>query len=83
MIPQDLEKQIQDIVAKVIEIEPQTIGPDADFINDLGVDSLKAIEITGAIEKAFKVVVPEEKIRDIRTLNQAISLTKQLLEAKQ
>jgi len=83
VIPQDLEKQIQDIVAKVIEIEPQTIGPDADFINDLGVDSLKAIEITGAIEKAFKVVVPEEKIRDIRTLNQAISLTKQLLEAKQ
>lgn len=82
MVPEDLEKQIKDIIAKVIEIGPEEIGPDADFINDLGVDSLKAIEITGAIEKAFKVVVPEEKIRDIRSLNQAVTFTKQLLEAK-
>ena len=82
MVPEDLGKQIKDIVAKIIEVELDEITPDADFINDLGVDSLKAIEITGAIEKTFRVVVPEEKIRDIRTLNQAISLTQQLLEAK-
>ncbi|MCF7908528.1 MAG: acyl carrier protein [Candidatus Omnitrophica bacterium] len=82
MVPEDLGKQIKDIVARVIEIELDQVTPDADFINDLGVDSLKAIEITGAIEKAFRVVVPEEKIRDIRTLNQAISLTQQLLQAK-
>lgn len=82
MVPEDLTKQIIEIIAKVIEIEVAEITPDADFIDDLGVDSLKAIEITGAIEKAFKVIVPEEKIRDIRTLNQAVALTKQLLEAK-
>ncbi|MBU1113407.1 MAG: acyl carrier protein [Candidatus Omnitrophica bacterium] len=82
MVPQDLDKQIKEIIARVIELDAGEITPDADFINDLGVDSLKAIEITGAIEKAFRVVVPEEKIRDIRTLNQAVSLTKQLLEAK-
>ncbi len=82
MVPENLEQQVKEIVAKVIEIELEQITPDADFINDLGVDSLKAIEITGAIEKTFKIIVPEEKIRDIRTLNQAVSLTKQLLEAK-
>jgi len=82
VVPQDLDKQIKEIIARVIELDAGEITPDADFINDLGVDSLKAIEITGAIEKAFRVVVPEEKIRDIRTLNQAVSLTKQLLEAK-
>ncbi len=82
MVPQDLDKQIKEIVARVIELDAAQITPDADFINDLGVDSLKAIEITGAIEKSFRVVVPEEKIREIRTLNQAIALTKQLLQAK-
>jgi len=82
VVPQDLDKQIKEIVARVIELDAAQITPDADFINDLGVDSLKAIEITGAIEKAFRVVVPEEKIREIRTLNQAIALTKQLLQAK-
>ena len=82
MIPEDLEKQVKDIVVKVIEAEPEEITPDADFMNDLGVDSLKAIEITGAIEKTFKISVPEDQIRNIRTLSQAIALTKQLLEAK-
>jgi len=82
VVPQDLDKQIKEIVARVIELDAAQITPDADFINDLGVDSLKAIEITGAIEKSFRVVVPEEKIREIRTLNQAIALTKQLLQAK-
>ena len=81
MEQQDVEKQVKAIVAKVIEIPEAEIGPDADFIDDLGVDSLKAIEITGAIEKTFKVVVPEEEIRNIRTLNQAIALTKKLLKA--
>jgi len=81
MEQQDVEKQVKSIVAKVIEIPEAEIGPDADFIDDLGVDSLKAIEITGAIEKTFKVVVPEEEIRNIRTLNQAITLTKKLLKA--
>lgn len=83
MNSEELEKQIREIVAKVIEIPPEQINPNADFVNDLEVDSLKAIEITGAIEKAFRVVVPEDQIRNIRTLNQAIALTKQLLEAKQ
>ena len=79
---EDLERQVKDIVAKVTEAELEEITPDADFINDIGVDSLKAIEITGAIEKAFKISVPEDQIRNIRTLSQAVALTKQLLEAK-
>ena len=82
MDPQDLEKEIKEIVAKVIEIPPDQIDPNADFVNDLDVDSLKAIEITGAIEKRFKIVVPEEQIRNIRTVNQAINLVKQLLSLK-
>ncbi|MBU1112948.1 MAG: acyl carrier protein [Candidatus Omnitrophica bacterium] len=82
MVPDNLEFQLKEIISKVVEMEPEKILPDADFMNDLGIDSLKAIEITGAIEKAFRVVVPEEQIRNIRTLNQALALTKQLLEDK-
>jgi acyl carrier protein len=81
MEQQNVEQQVKEIVSKVLEIPEAEIGPDADFIDELGVDSLKAIEITGAIEKAFKIVVPEEEIRNIRTLNQAITLTKKLLSA--
>lgn len=82
MTSQELEKQMKELVAKVINITPDRLSGDADFARDLDVDSMKAIEITGAIEKTFKIIVPEEQIRKIRTLNQAIALAKQLLNIK-
>lgn len=82
MTPQELEKKIKELVAKVIGIPSDKLDPNADFARDLNVDSMKAIEITGAVEKTFKIIVPEEQIRKIRTLNQAIALAKQLLNVK-
>ena len=82
MTPQELEKRMKELVAKVINISPDKLPGDADFARDLDVDSMKAIEITGAIEKTFKIIVPEEQIRKIRTLNQATTLAKQLLNIK-
>lgn len=82
MTSQELEKQIKELVASVIGIPTNKLDPDADFAKDLGVDSMKAIEITGAIEKTFRVIVPEEQIRKIRTLRQATDLAKQLLNIK-
>lgn len=79
MTGEEIEQEVKEIVSRVIETPLEEIDPDADFINDLGADSLKAIEITGALEKRFKIVIPEEQIRNIRTVNQAIALTKQLL----
>lgn len=82
MTPKELEKEMKELVATVIGIPSASLNPDADFAKDLDVDSMKAIEITGAIEKRFKIIVPEEQIRKIRTLNQAIDLAKQLLNIK-
>jgi acyl carrier protein len=82
MTSQELEKQMKELVAKTIGIVPDKLAGDADFARDLDVDSMKAIEITGAIEKTFRVIVPEEEIRKIRTLNQATALAKRLLNIK-
>lgn len=79
MTGEELEKEIKEMISQVIEIPLDEIGSDADFVNDLGTDSLSAIEITGAIEKKYKIIIPEEKIRTIRTVNQAVALTKQML----
>lgn len=82
MTLQELEEKVREVVARVIGIASDKLDPNADFARDLDVDSMKAIEITGAIEKTFKIIVPEEQIRKIRTLNQVILLAKQLLNVK-
>jgi acyl carrier protein len=77
----NMEKDILKLVSEVIEIPEADIKPDADFANDLGVDSMKAIEIVAAVEKKYKVLVPEKDIPSIRTLNGVIEMIKSLKKA--
>lgn len=65
----DVKKEVRALVSEIIEIEPEKIKDDAEFVKDLGVDSMMALEIVASIEKKYRVVIPEEKIPTIRTIN--------------
>ncbi len=77
-----LEKELREIIAKVVEITPEEIGVESNFVEDLGMDSMMALEILAAIEKKYKVVIPEDMLPKFITLNQTISLVRGILEKK-
>ena len=79
----NIEQGIKEIIADVAGVEVEDIGPDTNLTKDLDIDSIKAIEITVAIEKKFKVSVRDEDVPKIMTLQQAVSLVRQLVEQKQ
>ncbi len=74
-----LEKELREIIAKIVEIEPEKITQDASFVEDLGMDSMMALEILAAMEKKYKIQVPEEKLGQIKNLKEVIKLTKEYL----
>jgi acyl carrier protein len=74
----NFEQEIKKLVAEIIEVPIENLKPDTDFFNDLGVDSLKAIEIVAAFEKKYRVIIPEKDIPKIRNLRQIIEYTKNL-----
>ncbi|MDP2905204.1 MAG: acyl carrier protein [Candidatus Omnitrophota bacterium] len=76
---QDLNTEIRDIIAVIIEKKPEEITPDARFFEDLGVDSMMALEILAAIEKKYKISIPEEKLAQLTTLNQTIAVAKEYM----
>ncbi|MDQ1119367.1 MULTISPECIES: acyl carrier protein [Pseudoxanthomonas] len=53
-----IESQIQTIVAQHAEIDPATLTPDTK-LQELGVDSLEAIEILFDIEEHFDITFPQ------------------------
>jgi acyl carrier protein len=71
----DYQAEIRKLVSEIIEIPEEKIQPEVDFFNDLGVDSLKAIEIVSAFEKKYRIIIPEQDIPKIRTLKQIIDYT--------
>jgi len=77
-VSNSLEEEVKKLVADITEVPLEKLTPDADFFNDLGIDSLKAIEIVAAFEKKFRIIIPEEDIPKIRTLIQVIEYTKKL-----
>ena len=71
---------VRKLIADIIEIEPDQIPPDAYLVEDLGMDSMMALEILAAIEKKFRIRIPEEDLPKITTLNRAIELAKRYVK---
>jgi acyl carrier protein len=74
-----VEREIIAIIADVSGYEEEEIHPDSKLADDLEIDSIKAIEITVAIEKKFKISVRDEDVPKIATVNQAVELVNNLL----
>lgn len=78
----DVEQGIRTIVADISGADEKDITMETKFAEDLEVDSIKAIEITVAIEKKFKVSVRDEDVPNIMTMRQAVELVSALLKQK-
>ena len=76
------EKIIVAIIAEISGFDEGEITPDKNFFEDLEIDSIKAIEITVAIEKQFKISVRDEDVPNITTVRQAVELVNSLLIKK-
>jgi acyl carrier protein len=76
-----IEKTIIAIIADIAGLDESDITPEKNFFKDLEVDSIKAIEITVALEKRFKVAVRDEDVPKITTVRQAVELVSKLLQA--
>lgn len=75
----DIQKEVISIIADISGFEVDEITIDTNIVEDLEVDSIKAIEIAVAIEKKFKVSVRDEDVPKIVSVKQAVDLVGKLL----
>lgn len=76
----NLEKEIQAMFARITGLEVEEIGMEADIVKDLGIDSLKVIEITVELERSYKIRLKDSDLKNIRTVKDAVHLLSNLLE---
>lgn len=77
-----IRKDVLEIVGIVIEKDPEEIPLDAHLVQDLGADSMMALEILAAIEKKYHIVIPEERLKDMTTANRILKLVETSLKKK-
>lgn len=69
-----MEAEIRSLVAKVIKVPEEKLDLKANLFTDLGVDSLLGVEIFAALDKKYQIDIPENKISEIKTLEDIINL---------
>jgi len=74
-----IRSEIKRLIADVTEREPEEITDTASFGDDLGVDSLMAMEVMVAVDKKFKIDIPEEEFGTIKNVIDAVEVVKKHL----
>jgi acyl carrier protein len=71
-----IKSEIKRLIADVTEREPEEVTDTASFSEDLGVDSLMAMEVMVAVDKKFKIDIPEEEFGKIKNVLDAVAVVK-------
>ena len=64
-------EKLQQIIAEVLNIDPDSITEDSRFIDDLSADSLDIFEIITSIEEAFDITIDDSQAESIATVGDA------------
>lgn len=71
--PEQIREQLADIVNEVAGVPAEDVQLEKSFIDDLDVDSLSMVEIAVAAEERFEVRIPDEEIKNLRTVGDAVA----------
>ena len=72
---------IRQSVNRITGIAPADIHDSSNYREDLGLDSLSALEVMVDIEYAFKIKVPEERLQTVQTVQDTINVVQEFLGA--
>lgn len=74
-----IRAEVKNLVARVTEREPDEIPDDAHFMDQLGVDSLMAMEIMIAVDRKFGIDIPEEEFNKATNVNESVKMVEHWL----
>ena len=75
----NLHEEIKEIVVEIMEVEPEEIEPDTNFIDELDADSLKALEVLATLEKKYKIQIPEKDLSKMVNLKSVIEVVEEVM----
>lgn len=77
-----VSNKVTEILVNKLGLSETEVTPDANFIKDLGIDSLDYAELTMEFEQAFDIRIPDSDAAQLSTINQAVDYIKEKLDGK-
>lgn len=77
----DIKAKLIDIIVDKLGVDESEVVDDANFVTDLGADSLDTVELIMEFEKEFNVSIPDEDAESITTVGAAINYINEKADA--
>ena len=61
-------KELQELSAEILGIDPDQVQMDKSFQRDLAADSLDLVELIAAIEDKYDVELPDEELENMKVI---------------
>ena len=68
----DIPSKVKKMVVDHLGVEESKVTDEANFIDDLGADSLDTVELVMAFEEKFSIEIPDDAAETILTVKNAI-----------
>jgi acyl carrier protein len=62
-------KELQNLAAEILGVDPNQVQLDKSFQRDLAADSLDLVELIAAIEDKYDVELPEEELERMKVID--------------
>ena len=71
-------ENVRDALAQQFEVEPETITPDTNLIDDLGADSLDVVELIMSLEDMYGISISDEEAAQLYTVRRIVDYLEKL-----
>lgn len=77
MAVENVEERVKNIIVEQLGVDVGEVNREAQFVTDLGADSLDTVELIMALEEEFDTEIPDEKAEKIKTVGEAVDYIKE------
>jgi acyl carrier protein len=78
--PEEIRQHVRQMVAEIADVKPADVGDTMDFGDQLGLDSLRAMELMVAVDRKYRIKIPEQEFTGIRNVDQAVAAVQRHLQ---
>lgn len=75
----EVSERVKKSIAIVLKMDPNIISDDANFIFDLGADSLQSVLLVAAFEEEFDIEMDEDKALNVQSVSDAVEFIKEYI----
>lgn len=76
----NIQQKVIDIIVERLGVKPEEVVPEADFVDDLGADSLDTVELVMKFEEEFGFEISDEDAERMKRVKDIVQYVEERLK---